>query len=421
MYYTTASAGLGRWRQPPAPPLLPQPMPPFSPRLHVLAGALVALVVGCQRPAPPVVKLPVPEVTVAVPVAREVTDFVEFTGNATAVETVMIKARVSGFITQVLFLDGQSVRQGDPLFSIDDRPYSIARDVALAEIARQQADLNELQSEVTRNDALVQRGAVTQEQAGIVRAKRDVAAALLDKAKAGLRQADLDLEFCRVVAPIDGRIGTRNVTVGDLVSGATGSATTLSTVVNSNPVYVTFNADERSLLLSRERAIVRQRQQAGNAAADVQWHNIKDLAIPVEVALVTDEGFPRAAVLDFVDIAVKASTGTVRCRAVLENPDGLIAPGMFVRLRMPFGDPQPALLVPDRALGFDQGRPFLAIVKGDNTVEHRTVVPGLLVPGEKGGLRVIREGLQSDQRVVISGLQRAREGSIVKPIEGAVQ
>jgi len=263
---------------------------------------------------------------------------------------------------------------------------------------------------------------VTQEQAGIVRAKRDVAAALLDKARAGLRQADLDLEFCRVVAPIDGRIGTRNVTVGDLVSGATGSATTLATVVNNDPIYVTFNADERSLLLSRERAIARRRQAAGTAAGEaVEWHNIKDLAIPVEVALVTDEGFPRSGVLDFVDIAVKASTGTVRCRAVLDNPDGLIAPGMFVRLRMPFGDPAPALLVRDRAIGFDQGRAFVSVVTSANTVERRAVVTGLLLPGAHGGLRVVREGLQADDQVVITGMQRAREGSVVKPIQGAMQ
>ena len=372
--------------------------------------AAVAILQGCSRPTQPVVDLPPPEVTVARPVAREVIEQVEFTGNAVAIESVDIKPRISGFITKIHFADGQDVKAGDPLFDIDDRPSSITRDKAAAEVARNVAELRELESEVVRNESLLPRGAVTKEQFEIIVAKRDMAKATLDGARASLEQAALDLEFCRVTSPIDGRIGARRVNVGDLVSGAAGSATSLVMVVGSNPIYVSFDADERSVLISRARAI-QGRKNGG--VDDVEWRDIKSLAIPVEVALVTDEGYPRRGILDFVDVAVKAATGTVRCRAVLDNPDRLIAPGMFVRVRLPFGDPTPALLVADRALGTDQGRRYVAVVNSENRVEHRTVTPTFL----DGGLRVVATGLAPDDRVVVGGLQRAREGIIVRPTE----
>jgi len=352
-------------------------------------------------------------VTVATPVAREVTECVEFTGNAAAVEMVEIKARVSGFITKLHFADGQNVQAGGPLFDIDDRPYRIARDQAAAEVAKSVAELKELENEVIRDKSLLPRAAITQEQYEIVVARRDMSQAMLDKARASLAQAELDLSFCHVESPLAGRVSTRRVTVGDLVSGATGSATPLTVVVSTDPIYVVFNADERSLLLSRERAIFDRR---AGAATD-GWRNIKDLAIPVDVGLVTDEGYPHRGVLDFVDVAVKAATGTVRCRAILPNPDGLIAPGMFVRVRMPFGSATPALLVADRAIGTDQSRKYVAVVGPDNRIEHRTIKPTFI----DGGLRVVADGITASDRVVIAGLQRAREGAVVRPTEAPMQ
>ena len=383
----------------------------FRRRFFAFGTLLVCL--GCGRQTPQLVDLPPPAVTVATPVAREVTECVEFTGNAVAVEMVEIKARVSGFITKVHFADGQNLQTGSPLFDIDDRPYRIARDQAAAEVAKSVAELKELENEVIRNKSLLPRAAVTQEQYEIVVARRDMSQAMLDKARASLAQADLDLGFCRVESPLTGRVSTRRVTVGDLVSGATGSATPLTVVVSTDPIYVVFNADERSLLLSRERAIADRR---AGAAAD-GWRNIKDLAIPVDVGLVTDEGYPHRGVLDFVDVAVKAATGTVRCRAILANPDGLIAPGMFVRVRMPFGSATPSLLVADRAIGTDQSRKYVAVVGSDNRIEHRTVRPTFI----DGGLRVVADGLSASDRVVIAGLQRAREGAVVRPTEAPMQ
>ena len=383
----------------------------FRRRFFAFGTLLVCL--GCGRQTPQLVEVPPPAVTVAMPVARDVTECVEFTGNAVAVEMVEIKARVSGFITKVHFADGQNLQAGSPLFDIDDRPYRIARDQAAAEVAKSVAELKELENEVIRNKSLLPRAAVTQEQYEIVVARRDMSQAMLDKARASLAQAELDLGFCRVESPLTGRVSTRRVTVGDLVSGATGSATPLTVVVSTDPIYVVFNADERSLLLSRERAIADRR--AGVAADG--WRNIKDLAIPVDVGLVTDEGYPQRGVLDFVDVAVKAATGTVRCRAILANPDGLIAPGMFVRVRMPFGSATPSLLVADRAIGTDQSRKYVAVVGSDNRVVHRTVRPTFI----DGGLRVVADGLAASDRVVIAGLQRAREGAVVRPTEAPMQ
>lgn len=365
-----------------------------------------------------IVTPPPPEVVVARPVVAEVTDTIEFTGNATAVETVDLKPRVGGFVTAIHFADGQDVRVGDPLVDIDDRSYRIARDQAQAEIERQQAELAELESERVRNEALLPRGAVTQEQVGIITAKRDMAAATLKKDRAMLAQAELDLDFCRVTSPIAGRIGARTVNVGDLVGGGV-SPTTLATIVSVDPVYVTFFADERSLLVARERAIDERRQErrepqaAGLADEDPSWRNIRDLAIPVDVALVTDEGFPRRGTLAFVDVAVRASTGTVRCRAILDNPDRLIAPGMFCRVRLPFGDPAEAILVPDRAIGIDQGRRTVAVVGADDRVTIREISPGKL----EGQMRVVTKGLSADERVVVSGLHRVRDGAVVRPVE----
>ena len=196
---------------------------------------LVAALPGCGRSSPPVVAPPPPEVVVTRPVVAEVTDTIEFTGNATAVETVDLKPRVGGFVTAVHFADGQDVGVGDPLFDIDDRTYRIARDQAEAEIEREQAELAELESELVRDEALLPRGAITQEQVGIITAKRDMAAATLKKDKAMLAQAELDLGFCRVTAPIAGRIGARTVNVGELV-GSGAAPTTLATIVSVDPV-----------------------------------------------------------------------------------------------------------------------------------------------------------------------------------------
>lgn len=378
-----------------------------------LCLALAALAVGCGRPGPALVELPPPQVRVDKPVARDVTEYVVFTGNAGAVEEVDLRARVSGFVTKVHFADGERVSRGQPLFTIDERPYQIARDQAAAEVDKQAAELAELEREVARNSPLVAKNVVTREQYEILVAKRDMSKAMLEKARAALAQAGLDLEFCTITSPLDGRISARNVSPGDLVTADSTASRPLVTVVTTQPVHVYFEADERSVLRSRARAQAARAERDANGGEPVAWRNIRELAIPVEVALVADEGFPRQGVLDFVDVAAAATTGTIRCRAELPNTDELVLPGMFVRVRLPAGDPEPAVLVPERAIGLDQGRRYVCVVGPDDRVEHRTVELG----SQEGDLRVITKGLSGDERIVVEGIQRARDGAVVRPVE----
>jgi RND family efflux transporter MFP subunit len=384
--------------------------------LPVPLTALIALcVAGCGRSAPGLVELPPPQVRVARPVARDVTEYVVFTGNAAAIEEVDLRARVAGFVTKIHFNDGERVSQGQPLFSIDDRPYQIARDQAVAEVDKQAAELAELEREVARNAPLVAKNVITREQYEILVAKRDMSQALLEKARTAVAKARLDLEFCTITSPLDGRISARNVSPGDLVTADSTVSRPLTTVVRTKPVHVYFEADERSVLRSRAQAQLERTERAANGGEPVAWRNIKELAIPVEVALVSDEGFPRRGVLDFVDVAAAASTGTIRCRAELANADELVLPGMFMRVRLPAGDPAPAVLVPERAIGLDQGRRYVCVVGPDGRVEHRTVEPGI----QDGALRVIEKGLSGEERIVIEGLQKARDGTIVRPVEAS--
>jgi len=383
--------------------------------IPALAWSIGLAVAGCNRPAPPLVALPPPQVRVAQPVARAVTEYAIFTGNAAAVEEVDLRARVSGFVTKIHFSDGERVSKGQPLFTIDERPYQIARDQAIAELDKQAAELAECEREVVRNAPLVAKNVVTREQYEILMAKRDMSKAMLDKARAALAKANLDLEFCTLTSPLDGRISARNVSPGDLVTADSTGSRPLVTVVTTKPIHVYFDADERSVLRSRARAQATRAEREKNGGEPVPWRNIRELAIPVEVALVADEGFPRQGVLDFVDVAAAASTGTIRCRAQLANADELVLPGMFVRARLPAGDPQPALLVPERAIGIDQGRRYVCVVGSDDLVEHRTVELGV----QEGDLRVITKGLTGDERIVVEGLQRARYGAVVRPVEAA--
>jgi len=372
---------------------------------------VLCVLTGCKRPAPALVQPPTPEVIVTKPSIQNLTNPLEFNGNAAAVETVEVKARVSGFITEIHFSDGQRITKGDPLFSIDQRPYLVIRDQARADVAKALAELNELESEVARYKNLLPKAVVTREQYEILVAKRDVANAMLDKSRATVAQAELDLEFCQIISPLTGRVSTREVDVGDLVTGTGSSATRLTTVVTTSPIEVYFDTDERALLLARQRAIEKR------GGEDITWRDIKELEIPVSARLVTEDLFLHKGILDFVDIGVKPTTGTVRCRGLLPNPEELITPGMFMRVQMTTAEPERTMLVPERAIGIDQGRKYVAVVGDANRVEYRTVTTGRTVPAPTGMLRVIEEGLDKNDRVVISGMSRAREGSTVHPVE----
>ena len=371
--------------------------------LTVLFAAITLLTSGCNRQqsaAPP----PVPVVIVSQPVQREVTDYADFTARIAAVDSVEVRARVWGYLQKVNFKEGDLVKAGDVLFEIDPRPYEADVMRADGDVAKWQAQLRKAQADVARNTRLLPKGAASERDLETSIASKESADAEIESAKARLADAKLNLEFARIVAPIDGRASRTTVTKGNLIQ-PTGQAATapLTTIVKLNPIYAYYDVDERTLLRVRERA----RQQGMSSSGG----NIRALNAPVEIGLVGETGFPHQGVIDFIDNRVDPSTGTVQVRGVFDNKDGVLAPGMFVRVRVPIDQRDKALFIPERAIGTDQGNKYLLTVNAQNVVEYRPVTLGV----ERDGLREILTGLQPGASVIIDGIQRARPGITVNP------
>ena len=366
-----------------------------------------ALLLGC-REAPEVVSLPPPEVSVSRPVERPLSEYFETTGQTAAVETVEIRARVSGYLTKVSFRDGADVKQGDELFVIDPRPYEAEVLRCEAQVIRWEATQRKAVADYERNKRLLPKGAASEKDVESSLAARDSADAEIRAARAQLQQARLDLEFTRVTAPIGGQLSRTNVTVGNLIQASPTGATLLTTLVSVDPIYVYFDIDERTVL----QRIARNRELGRRVGFDA----LDSLRIPVEIALAGDPEFSRSGVLDFIDNRVDPATGTLKARAVYENADRSLTPGLFARVRVPLSEPQPQLLVPERAIGTDQGSKFLLVVSDANVVEYRAVTLG---PRAGDGLRVVAEGLQAGEWVIVNGIQRVRPGITVTPQEVA--
>jgi RND family efflux transporter MFP subunit len=371
--------------------------------LVALLGVTWLSVAGCQGRGPELVEPPPPEVTVAKPLSREITEYSEFTGNTKAVEKVDVRARVSGYLVKIDFEDGQEVHKDQVLFEIDPEPYQAALDQAQAEVARLQAQLTKNQADLARAKRLLPTNSIAQEDYDQRVTDVAVTEASILEAKAAKREASLNREYTLVKAPIDGRASQTNITVGNLIQAGVTGGPVLTTIVSTGSVYVTFDVDERSLLRFQQL-----RREAGD---DIRPDHIKQLQVPVGVALANEEGFPHQAILDFADNQVDPDTGTIRVRAVLDNAERRFAPGLFVRVRLPAGKPRQALLVADRAIGSDQSEKYVLVVKPDNTAEYRQVKLGSV----QEGLRVIEEGIGADDWVVVDGLQRARPGAKVGP------
>ena len=368
----------------------------------VLLCALAALVASCgesQKPAgaPP----PPPAVTVAKPVKRTVTDFDEYVGRFTAINSVEVRARVSGYLDGVHFKDGQIVKQGDLLFTIDKRPFQNTLDQARANLAQAQSNLNFTQADYTRGQQLVRDKTIT-DQIFEQRAQafRNAQAAVSNN-EAAVRQAELDIAFTELRAPINGRIGDRRVSPGNLVTGGTaGNTTLLATIVSTDPIYFEFTFDEASFLRYERMA------KTGNDIAS------RGAGVQVGLKLIDEHDFVHEGYMDFVDNVIDRSTGTIRGRAVYANPNNIFTPGMFARVRVPGSPPYEALLVPDAAVGTEQTRKFVLTVSADNTV-----VPKYVTLGQTTGdnLRVIKDGVAADDSVIVDGLMRARPGQKVTP------
>jgi RND family efflux transporter MFP subunit len=389
-----------------------------------LSGLLVVLaggVSGCNSNDLPVAETPPPPVSVSQPLVREVTDHDDYEGRIAAVETVEVRSRVRGHLVKVNFEAGQMVKANSLLFQIDPRPYEMAVQAAEAQLAGATAALDLAKKEYTRAMSLLRANAASREEADVWTGKQAVAQADRLKAEAALKQAKLDLDFTKIVAPIDGKISRAQVTLGNLVN-AGGGETLLTTITTVDPMYVYFDVDERSLLGYRKGFRKDKADERGTQPS------LKELKIPVMVGLEGEDGYPHKGVLDFADNRVNPSTGTIQVRGVLPNARGLLDAGMRARVRIPVGDPHKVVMITERAVGTDQGRKFVYVVIEQKVAERRDDVRPVFVAERRDvelgrvsdGLQIVLKGLKPEDRVIVNGIQRVRDGAKVEPKDVAM-
>lgn len=354
---------------------------------------------GCKK-SNTYVAPPPPQVTVATPLVHDVIRYLETTGNVDAINTVDLVARISGFLYSQNYIDGAMVTKGTTLFTIEPPPYFAQLQQAQAEQASMQAQLIQAQQALDRQATLRQQNVNSQADLDNAQAKRDAAQANLDNAIASTQLAAINYSYTQVKAPFDGQVSAHLESVGQMV-GTGASNNKLSTIVQLKPIYVDFSVSEP----------VVQRIQEALRARKLELSQVQERGIPVEVGLQTETGYPHIGKLDYVAPTVDANSGTLSARGLMPNEDLTLLPGMFVRVRVPLGPDKDAILVPDTAVGSDQGGAYLLVVDDQNVVHERTVTTGTKV----GGLRVIATGLAPTDKVIIDGLQRAIPGEKVAP------
>jgi membrane fusion protein, multidrug efflux system len=368
-------------------------------------ACLSGILAACDSKPPGDAAAPrAPSVTVSQPLQKIITEWDEYTGRFTAVETVEIRARVSGFIESIHFKDGQIVKQGDLLFVIDPRPYKIAVDQAKSDVERAQAKLEIASHDVDRATPLARNQTITDRELDTRKSVQRDAAAGVGSAEAALRQAELNLEWTAVHAPISGRISDRRVDAGNLIVGGSTGATLLSAIVSLDPIQFVFDGSEADFIRYLRLAAAGARPSS------------RDVQNPVAVRLADEKDFKHQGRMDFVDNVLNPKTGTIRGRAIFDNKDGLLTPGFFGRLRL-FGGKRETLLVPDSAVASDQASKIVFTVADDGTVGTKKVELGPIVEG----LRVVRSGLAPTDRIMIDGLQRARPGQKVTAENGKIE
>jgi multidrug efflux system membrane fusion protein len=372
-------------------------------RLNVPSLAMASVLlfsVGCgrqlaeQRPSPPVV-------TVAPVERQELVEWDEFTGRTEPVESVEVRPRVSGYIQEVRFQSGQLVKKSDVLFVIDPRWHQAEFDRRQAEFEQARVRLDNARREADRTPQLLANKAISIEESDARQARHQEAKAALQAAQAALDSARLDLEYTQVRAPIDGRVSRALLTEGNYVSGVAGATTVLTTLVSVDPIYVYADIDENSLL--KFNALAQARKLETNGAGK----------IPVELQLADERDFPHRGYIESFDNHLNPNTGSILLRAVFPNADGRVVPGLFARIRVPLSERHPVLLVDERAIGTDQAQKFVLTLTSTNTVAYRSVNLGPVIDGR----RVIRSGLEADEKIVVNGLQRVRPGMPVTPQE----
>lgn len=407
----------------PNPTMTPEalpPIPPHPPRnprwllTTLLIGAVVfgggywyfrhyegaAVQTAAAAPAAP---LPV---TTAKPLVKEIVEWDEFTGQFAAVDEVDIRARVSGYLESIHFTDGQMVKEGDLLFVIDPRPFEISLTSSQAALNSAKARVDLAKQQLARagklkKDDFVSQSTLDQRLQEMLSASSDA-----EVATAAIASDKLNLSFTRVTAPMSGRIGTHEVSVGNLIQGdASSSGARLTSIVSLDPIHLVFDMSEADYLAYQR------------AAAAGKLASTRDTGLKVSAHLTDEKDWPLQGTLDFVNNQVDRTTGTIRARATFPNHDLLITPGQFGRIRIPGSDPYDAVLIPDGAILSDQSQKIVMVVKDDGVVEPRVIRPGPLIDG----LRVVREGLTGDDTIIIDGLLRARPGAKVAPTPGKIE
>ncbi|RNA79109.1 efflux RND transporter periplasmic adaptor subunit [[Curtobacterium] plantarum] len=346
---------------------------------------LITQLSGCDKGVAQNAAPPPPEVSAAPVLIKPVSQWDNFNGRVEAVQSVQLRPRVSGYIDAVNYREGDEVRKGQVLFTIDDRSYRAALEQAKAELARARSQASLARSESGRSEKLIGTQAISREAWEQRRSAASQAQADVLAAEAAVDMAQLNLDFTRVTAPIDGRASRAMITAGNLVT-AGDSASVLTTLVSQQQMYVYFDVDENTFL--NYQAMARQGQQRH--------------ALPVEIALVGEQGFPHQGKIDFLDNQLTASTGTIRMRALLDNQQRQFTPGLFARLRLPGSAQFEAVLIDDKAVLTDQDRKYVYVVDGEGKAQRRDIQPGAMVDG----LRIVKSGLQSGDKVIIAGLQK---------------
>jgi membrane fusion protein, multidrug efflux system len=359
--------------------------------LAALAAVLLLSGVGHTRAKPqPAANIALPQVTVAEVIHRPLREWQEFSGRLQAVNTVEVRPRVSGYVDRVAFTDGARVKKGQLLFQIDPRPFQAEVERLIAERTRTVSDLELAKANRARAERLISAQAISREDYERQVAAEASAQGALGSIDASLQEARLNREFTEVRAPIDGHVSRALITAGNLVT----SASLLTTLVSDDPVYVYFDADEQTFL---RYAKTRHDHERANGESDVY------------IGLVDEDGYPHLGKLDFIDNQVDGTTGTIRARAALANPDGRYTPGLFARVRLVGGEDHDAVLIEDRAVGTDLSKKFVLTLTKDNRIEYRLVELG----PEINGLRVVTQGLAANDLIVVNGLQHVRPGQSV--------
>jgi RND family efflux transporter MFP subunit len=384
-------------------------MPKFY-RWVLIATIALPLLAACgkqqdQAQGPGAGQMPPPPVTVATPLVKDIIEWDDFSGRFEAVDKVDVRARVGGYLKSTHFKEGDFVKKGDLLFTIDQRPYQAALRQAEAAVANTQARLEFTTSEVGRAKNLRERGNVPERILEQRIQEQRQAAADLSSAKGALDQAKLNMEFSEVRAPIGGRISSNFVTEGNLITGGTADSTLLTTIVSLSPIHFVFDIDEQAYIKYSRLARIGDRPSG------------RDNANPVFVSLADEANFRHRGRMDFVDNRIDNNTGTMRGRAIFDNEDKFLTPGQFGRIRVLGSGKYQAVLIPDSAIATDQSRKLVLTVGENNIVKSVPVTPGPLVDG----LRIIRQGLTGSEKIVINGLQRAQDGAPVTPEPGEIK